>query len=71
MYIVYDPKVKIQELKKLKELNMIELTILHDCDGKPFHMLALTQDAPISPYLPGYIITKEGAILPIVNGDYI
>lgn len=69
MNLVYNPSLKIQELKKLKEANMIQFTTLYDCDNKPFTMLALTNDAEISPYLPGYIITKEGVFLPVVNGD--
>lgn len=66
---VYNPSLKIQKLKLLKENHMIEPTMLLDYDGKPFKMLAMTQEAEISPYLPGYILTHDGVILPIVNGD--
>ncbi len=66
---VYNPSLKIQELKTLKENHMIEPTTLTDVEGKTFKMLAMTKEAEISPYLPGYILTNDGVILPIVNGD--
>ena len=69
MIQVYNPTLKIQELKKLKENNMIESTELIDIKGMSFKMLAMTKEAEISPYLPGYILTNDGEILPIVNGD--
>lgn len=69
MIQVYNPTLKIQELKKLKENNMIESTELIDIKGMSFKMLAMTKEADISPYLPGYILTNDGEILPIVNGD--
>ena len=48
---VYNPSLKIQKLKLLKENHMIEPTMLLDYDGKPFKMLAMTQEADISTYL--------------------
>ena len=69
MIQVYNPTLKIQELKNLKENHMIQSTELMDINGMPFKMLAMANNVEISPYLPGYIITKDGVILPIVNGD--
>lgn len=69
MIQVYNPTLKIQELKNLKENHMIQSTELMDINGMPFKMLAMANNVEIFPYLPGYIITKDGVILPIVNGD--
>ena len=66
---VYNASLKIQELKKLKDQNMIEVVSMVDSKGEFFPMIAMKKDIELSPYLPGYIITKEGHFIPVVNGD--
>ena len=50
---VYNASLKIQELKKLKDQNMIEVVSMVDSKGEFFPMIAMKKDIELSPYLPG------------------